>query len=272
MKKTLIAMMAFALTTVAKAETIDTTQFVAVYDYQCATKDSYEKPVTGHAQVVVQVGRKTTKSMPMSDYVYDEENADMAAAYHEAMLHVPTVWTGWPEGKTTVQEFIFPNVFEGTEATPDIHWTLGSDTATVGGYLCQTATATFRGIAWQVYYTEDVPSSAGPWRLRGLPGLIVKAESKAHTFCLAELRPESAPITFERDADVQQMSYAKLLKYRNEVYGNRQYAKNPLYYIPDVSSMVQRIVIHKEGGQSMVFANGHPLLTKGYVHQPLELK
>ena len=176
----------------AQKETIDTAQFVAVYDYECRTLDAEGQGVTDRMQVVVQVGRTVTKSMPRSVYrLRDEsEEADVLADYQEAYLHMPTVWTGYPEGQTTVREFIFPHEYEGYEETPDIAWTLTDDTLTVSGYLCQQATATFRGVEWRVWYTEEIPSSAGPWRLRGLPGLIVKAESEAHTFCLAKLQEE----------------------------------------------------------------------------------
>ena len=196
------------------------------------------------------------------------------------MLHMPTVWTGYPEGQTTVREFIFPHDYEGYESTPDFVWTLTNDTLTVSGYYCQTATCKFRGVAWTVCYTEEIPSSAGSWRLRGLPGLIVKAESEAHTFCLTELRKEASSITApEHRPDVQRMKYAKLLKHRNEIYGNRQYAKNPTYYVPDLGGKnlslggsIRNMTVFELGGQQLAFADGHPLLTKAHVYQPLELK
>ena len=106
------------------------------------------------------------------------------AEHQEAVMHMPTVWTDYPLGKTTVRDWIFPHEFEGSEPTPDIAWTLTDDTLTMSGYLCQQATATHRGVEWRVWYTEEIPSSAGPWRLRGLPGMIVQAENEAHTFCL----------------------------------------------------------------------------------------
>ena len=231
MKRLLYIILYIALAATASAqEAIDTAQFVAVYDYECRTQDAEGTPVTDRMQLAVQVGRTVTKSMPLSAYQRTDEitSADAAMEFQEAMLHMPTVWTGYPEGQTTVREFIFPHEFEGSEPTPDIVWTLTDDTLTVGGYLCQQATATHRGVAWTVCYTEEIPSSAGPWRLRGLPGLIVKAESEAHTFCLTELRKEASSITApEHRPDVQRMKYAKLLKHRNEIYGNRQYAKNP---------------------------------------------
>ena len=275
MRKILATMMALALTIAAQAqEAIDTAQFVAVYDYECRTQDAEGTPVTDRMQLAVQVGRTVTKSMPLSAYQRTDEitSADAAMEFQEAMLHMPTVWTGYPEGQTTVREFIFPHDYEGYEPTPDIVWTLTNDTLTVSGYYCQTATCKFRGVAWTVCYTEEIPSSAGPWRLRGLPGLIVKAESEAHTFCLTELRKEASSITApEHRPDVQRMKYAKLLKHRNEIYGNRQYAKNPTYYVPDLGGSINNMDVLNHDGQQLVFANGRPLLTKAHVYQPLEV-
>ena len=250
MRKILATMMALALTIGAQAqEAIDTAQFVAVYDYECRTQDADGLDVTDRMQFVVQVGRTVTKSMPLSAYkrMDMEEEDDIIAAHQEAYLHMPTVWTGYPN---------------------------------VGGYLCQTATCKFRGVEWHVCYTEEIPSSAGPWRLRGLPGLIVKAENEAHTFCLIELRQEYTPITApDKNPDVQRMPYAKLLKHRNDVYGNRQYAKNPFFHVPDLNGKtlslggsIRNMTVFELGGQQLAFADGHPLLTKVHVYQPLELK
>ena len=277
MKRLLYIILYIALAATASAqEAIDTAQFVAVYDYECRTQDAEGTPVTDRMQVVVQVGRTVTKSMPLSAYQRTDEitSADAAMEFQETMLHMPTVWTGYPEGQTTVREFIFPHDYEGNEATPDIVWTLTNDTLTVSSYLCQQATATFRGVEWRVWYTEEIPSSAGPWRLRGLPGLIVKAENDAHTFCLAELRQEASPITApEQDPEVQRMAYAKLLKHKNEIYGNREYAKNPTYYIPDLQGSITDMSVLNHNGQQLLLANGgHPLLTKAHVYKPLELK
>ena len=278
MRKVLVTMMTlvFAIAVQGQTETIDSTQFVAVYDYECRTQNDEGQDITDRMKLAVQVGRTVVKSMPRSAYpVYDgDAKPDVAAGFQEALMHMPTVWTGYPEGQTTVREFIFPHDYEGYEATPDIAWTLSEDTVTVSGYLCQKATATFRGVEWHVCYTEEIPSSAGPWRLRGLPGLIVEAKSEAHTFRLVELRQESGAITApEQRPDVQRMKYTKLLKHRNEIYGNRQYAKNPTYYVPDLQGSITDFSVLNRNGQQLLLANGgHPLLTKAHVYQPLELK
>lgn len=268
-------MVALVLTIAAQGqvETVDTAQFVAVYDYECRTLDEEGAPVTDRMQVVLQAGRTITKSMPRSQYRVEGEEVDIAIGFQETYMHMPTVWIGWPAGETTIREFIYPHEYEGQEPTPDIAWTLLDDTVTISGYHCQQATATVRGVEWRVCYTEELPSSAGPWRLRGLPGLIVRAESEAHTFCIAELRQERVPITAsEQYPEVQRMKYPKLLKFRNGIYGNRQYAKNPYYYIPDLNSTIKEMAVLNRNNQQLVLANGHPLLSKAHVYRPLELK
>lgn len=274
MRKQLVTMMALVLTIGAQGqvEMVDTARFVAVYDYECRTLDDEGVDVADRAKVVVQVGRTVTKSMPGSAYPKTDAPsiADMAAIYQESLMHIPTVWTGFPDGKTTVREFIFPHGYEGREATPEIAWTLTEDTVSIGGFLCQQATTKFRGVEWHVWYTEEVPSSAGPWRLCGLPGLIVRATSEAHTFSLAELKEDTTAITYEKAPDVQRMGYEKLLGYKNKTFGNRQYQKNPLYYLPDFQHYITHMEVYKNAGQGFVFANGHPLLTKAHVYQPLE--
>ena len=68
-------MMALVLTIAAQGQTeiVDTTQFVAVYDYECRTQNDEAASVTDRMQVVVQVGRTVTKSMPFSAYPQTDE-------------------------------------------------------------------------------------------------------------------------------------------------------------------------------------------------------
>ena len=272
MKKILVTMMALALTVAAQGqtETIDSTQFVAMYDYECRTQDADGLDVTDRMQLAVQVGRTVTKSMPLSAYQRTDEitSADAAIEFQEAMLQMPTVWTGYPEGQTTVREFIFPQDYEGYEPTPDIAWTLTNDTLTVSGYYCQTATCKFRGVAWTVCYTEDIPSTAGPWKLCGLPRLILEAETDGgiHRFTIADIQRIASPIYYETNAITVKTTEAKLIKMRIKSFGNRLYLKNPMYYVGDLSTAD---VTHDTEG---ILVNNVYVNNKAHVYQPMELK
>ena len=76
------------------------------------------------------------------------------------------------------------------------NWKLTDAQDTICDYASQSATAKYHGLTWNVYYTEDVPASIGPWKLGGLPGLITKAtDAKGiHTFTLYGFHQEETPI------------------------------------------------------------------------------
>jgi len=62
-----------------------------------------------------------------------------------------------------------PDVF------PVIDWHITEDTATKGGLHCQKATAHFKGRNYTAWFCPNLPLHAGPWKLNGLPGIIVEA-------------------------------------------------------------------------------------------------
>ncbi|MEN6618494.1 MAG: GLPGLI family protein [Rikenellaceae bacterium] len=63
------------------------------------------------------------------------------------------------------------------------NWELTNDTLTVHHYLCYKATCKFRGREWIVWYAPEIPMMDGPWKLGGLPGLILKADDAKGEFC-----------------------------------------------------------------------------------------
>ena len=93
-------------------------------------------------------------------------------------------------GKVSIDKFMYH------EEVPHIDWALSDSTKEICGYLCHQATATFRGRNWIAWYC-DIPKCVGPWKLNGLPGLILAAETedKEHTFSAISVRKSSSPIT-----------------------------------------------------------------------------
>jgi GLPGLI family protein len=56
-------------------------------------------------------------------------------------------------------------------------WTLLNEQKKLGNYMCRKATTQFRGRSFTVWFTPEIPISGGPWKLAGLPGLILDASS-----------------------------------------------------------------------------------------------
>ena len=93
-------------------------------------------------------------------------------------------------GRVSIDNYMYQ------EEVPHIDWALSDSTKEICGYLCHQATATFRGRNWIAWYC-DIPKCVGPWKLNGLPGLILAAETedKEHTFTAVSVRKSSSPIT-----------------------------------------------------------------------------
>jgi GLPGLI family protein len=50
-----------------------------------------------------------------------------------------------------------------------------NETKKIDSFICQKAVGNFRGRTWYAWYVKEIPVSTGPWKLHGLPGLIIEA-------------------------------------------------------------------------------------------------
>ena len=55
-------------------------------------------------------------------------------------------------------------------------WKILPETVKIGEYEAQKAETTFAGRKWYAWFTQDIPFQDGPYKFKGLPGLIVKVE------------------------------------------------------------------------------------------------
>ncbi len=60
-----------------------------------------------------------------------------------------------------------------------MNWNVTGKSKKIGVYNCREAKTEFRGRSYTVYFTPEIPVNYGPWKFRGLPGLILEvADSK----------------------------------------------------------------------------------------------
>ena len=111
------------------------------------------------------------------------------------------IYKNYPTGQMTITDRISSQGYRYVDSLHAQTWTMGDSTREVLGYTCQQATADFRGRRWTAWFTTDIPVSDGPWKLGGLPGLILKAydEGQQHVFTAVGLeRVKDEPIIFNQ--------------------------------------------------------------------------
>lgn len=58
------------------------------------------------------------------------------------------------------------------------NWNILDEVKTINNHQCKKATTTFKGRNYEVWFTSDYPTKFGPWKLNGLPGLIIIAQDE----------------------------------------------------------------------------------------------
>lgn len=134
-------------------------------------------------------------------------------------------YINYPTGKiTTRTSMLGPYIYE--EDMPTIKWTLHPEKDKKLGYSCKKATCKLFGREYEVWYTNGIPISSGPWKLNGLPGLIVYVvDSKKEVYfeCVSVKYPKHPiPIYItEESRNTIRMSKKQFLKLEKD------YLKNP---------------------------------------------
>lgn len=116
------------------------------------------------------------------------------------------------------------NYYLVEQAIPE--WTISSDTTSILGYACQRAETTVGGRKYTAWFTLDIPMSEGPWKLYGLPGLILRAQDSEGLFTFEAVglwRPSGETIVLPNQED-DDIVIAKSMK-EIQTYRRRRFAR-----------------------------------------------
>lgn len=140
------------------------------------------------------------------------------------------------------KDFIIPTNF------PTIQWKLTEETKEIGGYPCQKALGSFAGRNYTAWFTNVIPTKAGPWKLQGLPGLIVEAydDQEEIYFLFSQLKPAE-----EKELDMQEFSNPPIEVSRKEYEKTYQgYLDNPTAFLQalhQINNTIGLYFIDKKG-------------------------
>ncbi len=62
------------------------------------------------------------------------------------------------------------------------NWKLVNESKTIKGYACKKAMVSYGGREWIAWYASELPFNVGPYKFRGLPGLIIKVTDSTGDF------------------------------------------------------------------------------------------
>lgn len=254
-----------------RKDTIDQAMYIAQYKVDgcinTVKKERFEETM------MLEVGKKCSRFYSYTKFVGDSVMAadiannvsqevmlEHSKQFGQSRMNEET-YKRYPAGKVTTLDEIAGDInrlrCEETEERPQ--WVLSDDTATVLSYVCRKAVCRFKGREWMAWFTPEIPSSEGPWKLFGLPGLILKAEdSEGHYIfeCTGiELCHSYHPILFKgRDYEpVNRKAYNKI---------HERYWADPVGFITGSMPNVSVTISDGQGNKTKSPRN--------IVHNPLE--
>ncbi|MFS4428942.1 GLPGLI family protein [Chryseobacterium sp. S90] len=91
------------------------------------------------------------------------------------------------------------NGYYSFKTTDKVNWTISSETKKADSYTLQKATTQFGGRNWTAWFCKDIPFNEGPFKLRGLPGLIFELSDTQQNFIYHLIKSQELPEVYLTD-------------------------------------------------------------------------
>ena len=155
------------------------------------------------------------------------------------------------EQKLVDTKRIATQMFQVQESLPELNWEIINEFKSIEGYQAQKAITHFRGRTYEVWFTPEIPISFGPWKLQGLPGLILEAQDTKNHLIFSFKGVESSDKSFQMgyDTNIKQVSY----KDYERVY--KGFRDNPEAYIRSITSPGTQVFIGSGSSSSSTSRN-----------------
>ncbi len=213
--------------------------------YECLYRydmkgESGGKEIAESSDCILLIGEDQSKFYDYSAFRVDSVSAlpgvsdDMVKKFNEDFMKSETYFdqevnTSLKDDKITVFCDMAPERYKYEQKIPLMTWEETEETADICGYQCKKATAEYGGRKWEAWYAEDIAVPFGPWKLNGLPGLVLKAtdESGAHSFEAIAFRQGNGEFAPSKIPNQVSIGHEKFIELKNDYDKNPEAAINP---------------------------------------------
>lgn len=107
-----------------------------------------------------------------------------------------TMYVVKEKGKFKIWDEVYHEYRKYSEDSEERNWNIVADsTKNILGYECILAESDYHGRHWKAWFAPEIPVDAGPWKLLGLPGLIMEAvdSTRQHHFTATGIESSDMP-------------------------------------------------------------------------------
>lgn len=172
----------------APGDSIDRVKYEVIYDLH-AVVPAVPDSISYDERMLLQIGARASAFYSYAAYQVDSMAAEQIRKHQNLNInYTPRVtWRLYKNYSTAGRTMFLDRVANDRYAVEEGEelpaWLLVADSVKeLLGYQCHLALATYKERTWSAWYADDVPIDNGPWKLQGLPGLILQAYDEGREF------------------------------------------------------------------------------------------
>ena len=170
------------------------------YDFTGHIKDRYDYILVDNLDDMWSNSKALEKERAEQLTAYGDLGTTSGSYFYRSVMYdhgtgkskvvVPDIWVPTQPYYT----YSLAHIYE--EDVPELEWEITGEHGTVASFDCQKAECDFRGRRWEAWFTTEIPFSEGPWKLRGLPGLILYARDTTGQYSFEAVSVTDEPVPF----------------------------------------------------------------------------
>lgn len=164
-----------------------------IYEFQYK-QDSLSKDF-GKENMILDINPSEVKFYPYAYAELDSLNMKRGQRNSRWDDHLPAIIRK-RESNDNTSLILITDLF-ALKSLDKLDWKLHSETKVEGAYTLQKATAHFGGRFWIAWFSKEVAISEGPYKFRGLPGLIFEIGDDKNNFIFKLINSRKFPKTYE---------------------------------------------------------------------------
>lgn len=229
----------------------DTTRYIVTYSTEHLIDTGNKNSVIKYPLYLL-IGERITLSLSKNQYANDSINDAYKQIGEKNRSNLSIDYTRGSIKRISAFESaaIYADMYKGVfyetnvigttrylidDSIKTINWKIMNNYKEIQGFKCQEARTVFKCRTWIVWFSNELAVSSGPWKLNGLPGLILEAfdESRQISFVVNDI----AKYNSQKIIELPEKGYTKCS--RREFYRLLSaYAENPMKFVENQTGFV----------------------------------
>ena len=187
----------------------DTANYSAIYNFEYQ-QDSTDLTSKQNEKIELLIGKKYSLFESVNGRYNDSlkkvlgTNNDVSIAISQMIAQKKRSRFNFRILKTDEETLVYDSYFSDKFIYNDdekLNWEITNTKKDISGYNCTLAKTVFAGRSYNAWFTSEIPVSDGPYKFKGLPGLIVKIEdvSKQYSFELESFTKTKMNFDFDKN-------------------------------------------------------------------------